>query len=135
MTKTSTIDRAQILFGGEVKSLLLLLLASLMVLSACGGDTPTPSPGTGAIAGNWQFTMSPPSDNSFLGGIQGGFLLQKNQSVTGGVVYAVQLPAQAGGLPTLRNGGSAPVTGTFDGTNVSLTVVAGNLTFTLTGTS
>ena len=79
--------------------------------------------------------MTPPSDNSFLGGIQGGFLLQKDKSVTGGVVYAVQLPAQAGGVPTLCNSGSAPVTGTFDGTNVNLSVVAGNLTFTLTGTS
>jgi hypothetical protein len=133
MTKTSTIDRAQILFGGEVKSLLLLLLASLMVLSACGGDTPTPSPGTGAIAGNWQFTMAVPSDNSFLGGIQGGFLLQNKSSVTGGVTYSILHPPQGGSPAVLCNSGSAPITGTLSGQTVTLTVVAGPQTFTLTG--
>jgi len=133
MTKTSTIDRAQILFGGEVKSLLLLLLASLMVLSACGGDTPTPSPGTGAVAGNWQFTMAVPSDNSFLGGIQGGFLLQNKSSVTGGVTYSILHPPQGGSPAVLCNSGSAPITGTLSGQTVTLTVVAGPQTFTLTG--
>ncbi|HEY4903579.1 MAG TPA: choice-of-anchor D domain-containing protein [Candidatus Sulfotelmatobacter sp.] len=133
MTKTSTINRAPILFGGEVKSLLLLLLASLMVLSACGGDTPAPSPGTGAIAGNWQFTMAVPPDNSFLGGIQGGFLLQNKSSVAGGVTYSILLPPQGGSPAVLCNSGSAPITGTLSGQTVTLTVVAGPQTFTLTG--
>ena len=116
-----------------MKSQSLFLLASLVVLSACGGNTSGPSP-TVSVAGNWQFTMADPSDNSFLGGLQGGFLLQKNESLTGAVVYAISLPAQSGGTPTLCDGGSAPVTGTFDGQNVALTVAAGSQTFTLTGT-
>ena len=113
----------------------LLLLTCLAVLAGCGDNNSGQPANGGQLAGNWQFTMAAPADNSYLGGIQGGFLLQKSNSVTGGVVYAVQLPAQAGGVPTLCSGGSAPVTGTFDGTTVNLTVAAGNLTFTLTGTS
>src|SRR5262249_54002316 len=90
---------------------------------------------SGPLAGNWQFTMTSPSDNSFLGGLQGGFLLQNNGSVTGQVVYTIlSPPSDQGGSPTICNSGSAPVSGTFDGQNVTLTAVAGPQTFTLTGT-
>ena len=123
---------APIFFEVQVKSLLLLLFASLMVLSACGGRSSNPPQSSGQLAGNWQFTMANPSDNSFLGGIQGGFLLQNNTSVTGAVVYTVLLPAQ-GSSPTICNSGSAPITGTVNGQSVSLTAVAGPQTFTLTG--
>jgi hypothetical protein len=125
---------APISFGGKVKSLLLFLPASLMVLSACGGGSSNPSQSSGALAGNWQFTMAAPSDNSFQGGVEGGFLLQNKGTVTGAVVYAVFLSAQSGGSPTLCNSGSAPITGTVSGQNVTLTAVAGTQTFTLTGT-
>ena len=30
------------------------------------------------LSGNWQFTLANPPDGSFLGGLQGGFLLQNN---------------------------------------------------------
>jgi hypothetical protein len=134
LINTSRANRAPLFSGGEVKSLLLFLLASLLALSACGGDTPAQSPGAGTIAGNWQFTMAAPSDNSFLGGIQGGFLLQKQSAVTGGVTYSVLLPPQQqGGASTLCNSGSAPITGTITGQMVTLTALAGNQTFTLTG--
>jgi hypothetical protein len=119
--------------GSEGKILLLFLLASLTVLSACGGSS-SQSQGNGTVAGNWQFTMAAPSDDSFQGGMQGGFLLQNNGSVTGGVIYSILLPAQPGGSPTLCNGGSAPITGTITGQNVTLTAIAGPQTFTLTGT-
>ena len=113
----------------------LVLLANLIVLSACSGKSSSQSQSTGQIAGNWQFTMAPPSDNSYLGGMQGGFLLQNNESLTGEIVYAIFLPAQAGGAPALCNSGSAPVTGTISGgQNVTLTAVAGSQAFTLTGT-
>src|SRR5690242_13818825 len=71
----------------------LVCLCALVMLSGCGGSSSTTnnSSGTGQIAGNWQFTMASPSDGSFLGGIQGGFLLQNKDSVTGGVVYNIQL--------------------------------------------
>src|SRR5271167_2739604 len=147
MMKTSTTDRSWtggkrlrhepftlLFFRGGVNRLLLLLLAILVVLAGCGGSGSSPSQSTGTIAGNWQFTMAAPADLSFQGGVQGGFFLQNNGSVTGALVYSIQLPAQQGGSPTLCNGGSAPVTGTINGQNVTLTATAGAQTFTLTGT-
>src|SRR5580658_9550113 len=95
--------------------LLPLLLAGLMVFSGCNSGTSSQPQSSGQVAGNWQFTMANPSDNSFLGGIQGGFLLQNNSAVTGAVVYSVMLPAQPGGAPTICNSGSAPMTGTSNG--------------------
>ena len=122
-------------FVGGVKTFLPFAIAGLIVLSACGGSNVSQSQSTGTLAGNWQFTITAPSDNSFQGGMQGGFLLQSKGSVTGGVTYSLSLPPQQqGGSSTLCSSGSAPVTGTIDGQNVTLTVVAGVQTFTLTGT-
>src|SRR5258706_10047756 len=123
--------------GRKVSRRLPLLLAGLIILSACGGGSGSfsRSQSSGSLAGNWQFTMSAPSDNSFQGGMQGGFLLQSNSSVTGSVTYSISLPSQQqGGTPTLCNSGSAPVTGSLNGQNVTLTAKAGTQTFTLTGT-
>ncbi len=116
---------------------LLLLTASLTVLAGCGGSTSSAS--SGRLAGNWQFTMANPADNSFVGGLQGGFLQQGQNSVTGTVAYAIALPAPGTGsastsTPIPCNSGSAPVSGTIDGQNVTLTATAGGQTFTLTGT-
>ena len=109
-----------------------LLAAGMLVLSSCGGGGSSSSqkiPVT--LSGNWQFTMAPPADGSFLGGIEGGFLLQNNDaSVNGGATYAVTLP----GLLIPCNTGSATVTGTINGQTVNLTAVAGTQTFTLQGT-
>jgi hypothetical protein len=118
--------------GGYVKSLLVLLLAATVMLSGCGGSS-SGKPSALSVSGNWQFTVANPADQSFLGGLQGGFLLQKGGSVTGGAVYSVSLPSQSGGNPTICNSGSAPITGTIDGQNVTLTAVAGTQTFTFTG--
>jgi len=114
------------------KSLGLFLLAGTLLLSACGGggsssDSPIPP----TFSGNWQFTMAPPSDESFLGGLQGGFLLQNNGSVTGAATYAVSLPNFL--IPC--NTGSAAITGAISGQSIkTFTAVAGTQTFTLTGT-
>ena len=115
-----------------VTSLWVLLFAGTMLLSGCGGSSRAQPPA--ALSGNWQFTVANPSDQSFQGGLQGGFLLQSAGSVTGGAVYSVSLPAQGGGNPTICNSGSAPITGTVSGQNVTLTAVAGSQTFTFTGT-
>jgi hypothetical protein len=120
----------------------LLVAATLItiatVLSACGGSAASSgSQPSGALSGNWQFTMAPqtdgnPNDPTFNGGLQGGFLLQNNGSASGQTVYSVTSSASASGLPC--NSGSAPVAVTISGQTVTLTEVAGTQTFTLTGT-
>jgi len=112
-----------------VKTLLLTLLAATTMLSACGGGSSGGSENSETLSGNWQFTVANPPDGSFLGGLQGGFLLQTNGSVTGAAAYAVSLPL----LPYPCNSGSAQITGTISGQDVTLTAVAGTQTFTLTG--
>jgi hypothetical protein len=101
-----------------------------MMFSACGGGSSSGSGNTTTLSGNWQFTLAPPVDGSFLGGLQGGFLLQTNGSVKGSAAYAVSLP----GLLIPCNSGSAALTGTISGQTVALTAVAGTQTFTFQGT-
>lgn len=114
------------------KILLRLFLATaILALSGCGGGgSPSSPPIRLSISGNWQFTMAQPADGSFLGGLEGGFLLQNNGSVTGGATYSVSLPNFL--IPC--NSGSAMVNGTISGQTVNLTAVAGTQTFTLSGT-
>ncbi len=125
--------------GAAANGVLLLLLAGTLLLSACSGN-PTaavPDP-TVTLSGNWQFTMSPQVDSQnqvqFLGGLDGGFLLQSNGNVTGATSYAVLPP----GLPYPCNSGSATITGQSTGTvnaesQWTITAVAGTQTFTLMG--
>lgn len=132
-----------------MRSLSVLLFAGLIFSGCGGGRSSSSSENSGPLAGNWQFILASPSDGSFLGSpnpacastsgtpppiCSGGFLLQNKGSVTGALVYSIQLPpSQNSGSPTLCNSGSAPVTGTINGQNVTLTAVAGTQTFTLTG--
>ena len=117
------------------RSLLLLLLAATVALSACGGGSSGGSQSSATLSGNWQFTMAPQTDGNkndptFNGGLQGGFLLQNNNSVTGQTVYLVTSSTSSAPCSS----GSAAITGTISGQNVTLTEVAGTQTFTLTGT-
>jgi hypothetical protein len=113
----------------------VLLLPIALLLSACGGSGSNSSPIAGQLSGNWQFTMTAPADKSFLGGVQGGFLLQASDgSLTGELTYAVFLPpVSTGATPTLCNSGTAQVTGNIDGQHVTLTAAAGPQTFSLSG--
>ncbi len=113
-------------------SLTFALLVATILLSSCGssGNSGNTQVNDNSLEGNWQFTMGPPPDGSFLGGLQGGFLLQTNSTVTGSTAYAVSLPL----LPYPCNSGSSQVTGTINNQTVSLTAVAGSQTFTLAGT-
>ncbi len=114
-------------------SLGLLCLAAILVLPGCGGASSSSSQSSGALSGNWQFTLTAPTDGSFVGGPTGGFLLHEDgkQSVTGAVVYSITAPQVS---QTVCNSGSAPVTGTISGQTVTLTIVAGDQSFTLKGT-
>jgi len=136
---------------GKAATTGVALLTILMILAASGcGSSSKNSQAGAALAGNWQFTMTPPSDASFGGtasvsqtncGTSGtgpcplllsGFLLQDNGSVTGALTYSIT-PAgqQPGSFPC---SGSAPVNGSFDGQKVTFSVQAGPQSFSLTGT-
>ncbi len=109
----------------------LSLIAAVMTIAGCGGSGSSSgnSHTSLTLSGNWQFTVAPPADGSFLGGMQGGFLLQQGGTVSGAAVYAVSLPQ----LTSPCNSGSAPITGTISGQGVTLTAVAATQTFTFTG--
>jgi hypothetical protein len=116
-------------------SVWILLFAGAMMLSACSNSTSRGAQNAASISGNWQFTVANPSDQSFAGGVQSGFLLQNNGSVRGAAVYSISLlPTDGGGNATVCNSGSAPFTGTISGSSVTLTAAAGTQTFTFTGT-
>ena len=79
-------------------TLLTAAIIATLTLSACGGTGGTGSSGdppqSATLAGNWQFTMAPqtdgnPGDPIFSGGLQGGFLLQNNDSASGQTVYSI----------------------------------------------
>lgn len=145
--------RAPVFSREQERSRWVLLLAAAMTVSVCVGcgssQNANQSQNGGSLSGNWQFTMASPSDNSFVGSSNpscppptqnappplcfGGFLLQNNDSVTGGVVYSVALPKTPPTPPTLCSSGSAPVTGQISGQAVALTVSAGAQTFSLSG--
>jgi len=114
-------------------SLLLALLAVTLIMAGCGSSSSAGAPIQLSLSGNWQFTMAPPGDGSFLGGLQGGFLLQSGDTVTGGAAYAVSLP----GFLIPCNTGNATITGSSTAvgnqSQWTITAVAGTQTFTLTG--
>lgn len=112
--------------------LFFLLLASTVALLGCSGShniVPEVLPNL-TLTGNWQFALSPPTDGSFVGGLQGAYLSQNNGSLSGAATYSVSLTSFS--IPC--NTGSAAITGTVSGQTVQLSAVAGTQTFTLTGT-
>ncbi len=98
----------------KVGSLLCMVVASL----SCGGggNSSTSSPAT--ISGNWQFTLVRHSNTDQS--VFTGFLLQSGQSVTGSLILSEGCQ------------GVGPVTGTFDGQNLQLTIGAYGQDFSLT---
>src|SRR5271155_2505998 len=114
-----------------VKTLWLLVVVATLLLSACGGGSSSSSQQSATLAGNWQVSMVNTPDLTASSGLQGGFLLQNNGSVTGAVVYSNTL---LNSLQGPCNSGSAPITGTISGQMVTIMAVAGTQTFTLTGT-
>lgn len=122
------------LFFLSDKTRLVLVLVSFVGLWGCGGNSSGNSSSAGAqVSGNWQFSLTAPQDNSFSGGLEGGFLLQDNGTVKGQVVYSLSVPNAGSSPPTIPCAGSAAVTGTVSGQSVTLTAVAASQTFALTG--
>jgi hypothetical protein len=121
--------------GHPVKSLAIVLFAAMLVLSGCGGGSSSSAQNAAAspLSGNWQFTLTPPPDNSFVGGPQGGFLLQNNGNVNGAVVYSVALPQPPPAPPVVCSSGTAAIIGTISGGSVNFTTTAGAQAYTLTG--
>jgi hypothetical protein len=126
-----------------VKAVLPLLLVSVMTLSACGGGVSdsTSSLPPPTLSGNWQFNMaeqlnSDPNGISFVGGLQGGFLLQNNGTVAGTATFSFSpAPSAIDPNPIVCNSGSAAIKGTITGQTLNFTAVANNQTLlTLTGT-
>ncbi len=116
----------------------LLLLAATLILSACGGSSSSSnSQQNGAMAGNWQFSMTAPDPNYpaiAQYALQGGFLQQNNGKITGQVAYTIAFDQAPNGVPVVCDSGSAAVSGTVSGQSVTLTAVAATQTFSLTGT-
>jgi len=117
----------------RVQLVSLFLTAATVMLVGCANGASHGNSGTASLSGNWQFALQNPTDQSFVGGLQGGFLLQKSGSISGAAVFALSQPPQSGGTPVVCNGGSAPISGQIAGQNVTLTAVAGSQTYVLTG--
>jgi hypothetical protein len=71
---------------------------------------------------------------STLYGLQGGFLLDKNGSVTGQAVYSVSGIRQDNNQWAVCNSGTATIAGIIQGQTATLTAIAGSQTFSLSGT-
>ena len=110
-----------------MKGLLAVVVLGLAVFTGCGGSSSKSPANTGALAGNWQFTLQmtkAPHTTTLLS----GFLQQTGKAVTG----ALELTPPISAPPC---GGSFSTTGTFDGQNLALIVNEGGATLSLIGTS
>lgn len=113
---------------GGGRCLWIFSLAVILMLCGCSNHVPdVPAPGP-QLSGNWQFKVANPPDQSFGGGMQGGFLVQNNNSLTGSVAFSI-----SGSSAQICNSGSAAITGTISEQNVTFTAAAGTQTFTFTG--
>ncbi|MGA7078308.1 MAG: hypothetical protein WBQ43_03860 [Terriglobales bacterium] len=93
----------------------IIIIAIALTLAACGGSTSGGSQPSGTLSGDWQFTTwANPAGQS--GGLEGGFLLESNGSVTGQFVYSVTSsgydlgPCNAGTATITSESGSGPLT-------------------------
>ena len=126
--KTKVSQTNDIRRGGAVRGFLILSFAGLLLLCGCSNHAPDVPQFGPQLSGNWQFTLANPPDQSFVGGLQGGFLVQDNNSLTGSVAFSI---STASGVRC--EAGSAAITGTISGQNVTFTAVASSRTFTFNG--
>jgi hypothetical protein len=107
---------------------LIMALAGVCMLCGCSNHPPDIPPQGPQLSGNWQFTVANPPDQSFVGGLEGGFLLQNNSSLSGSVAFSISSSSVAN-----CSNGSAAIAGTITGQNLTFTAVAGSQTFSFTG--
>ena len=115
--------------GAAGLCLFLLVIVAFTTLSCGGGSSVAPPQVSPQVGGNWQFSLSTTGTTFFASPIQGGFLLQKNGSVTGQIAFSIVLPSQNGGLPITCNSGTAVMVGTVSGQSVKLTATIGSLDY------
>ncbi len=99
-----------------------LLLCLVITIVSCGGGSSTAAPPASAISGNWEMTLR--RHNSTEPWIFSGFLLQSGGLVSGSVILGAGVGCQ---------GVVGPVTGTFDGQKLQLTIGSFGQDFSLTG--
>ena len=108
-----------------------VLLASLVFLTACGRSSSPQNSGP-SLAGNWQIALTPKDQATFQPRTLSGFAQQAGSNVTGSVSFLIPNVTNPSAPPCA---GAAPLTGKFDGQNVSLSVNQNGQMLTLTGTS
>ncbi len=93
------------------------------ILAGCGSNSSSATkPGSGPLTGNWQFALMNTSIVNPLISKQAGFLVQTGKQVDGTLTFQ-----------SAKCSGSGPVSGTADGSNVSLIVNQPGLDVNLTG--
>jgi hypothetical protein len=100
-------------------TLTLLLCLAIATLS-CGNSKSTTSSAAAPLSGNWQLTLLRHSNTQEW--LLSGFLLQSGSTITGSVILGAGCQ------------GVGPVTGTFDGQNLQLTVGGFGQDFDLSAT-
>ncbi len=103
---------------------LALLLVLSIFMAACGSSSHNNSdpPASASLSGNWQMTLQPNGSNAAR--TQSGFLLDNNGTLTGSVL-----------LTDYPCSGIGSVTGTLDGTDVTLVTDPVGLTVNMSGTT
>lgn len=99
-----------------------LLFCILLIATSCGGGSSSSAHPDSAISGNWVITLV--RHNSTEPWTFSGFLLQSGGSVSGSVILGAGVGCQ---------GVVGPVTGSFDGKQLQLTIGSFGQDFSLTG--
>jgi len=101
-----------------------LMLVLLILNTACGGNKAATAT-NGTLSGNWQISLAGQAQTPL---VFTGFMLQANDIVSGNVI----LGASGNSTPCT---GVSPITGTVNGSNVSLTIDESAQQISLQGTS
>ncbi len=102
--------------------IVLPLFLALLMTACSSSSSHTTASSSGAISGNWQMSLQK-ANSTLAPKTQSGFLMQTGNAITGSVIF-IDIPCS----------GVGGVTGTLDGSNVSLVVAPDGTQVNLTGT-